>query len=118
MSIDKLATPSTANRVQDKINEIIAALGNSMGPSSGYVGAFDAESSWTEAAEGYSLTVSAADHGAGTAPMVDLWQKSGDSYLKSNGYPSTGWTVTVNSDGDVTVSVGAGGRFAGRIIIK
>lgn len=74
-----------------------------------------ASTGWTSQA----ITVTAATHGCGTAPMVQVQVLNGSNYEVYYGYPSNGWKVSINSSGDVTLSVSASGlEFSGRLVIR
>ena len=71
-------------------------------------------SDWTA---GDTLSIPASEHGQGTQPAADVWRLDGTSYTKREGYPSDGWSLTVDASGNLTLSTGAGSAFAGRIIV-
>lgn len=111
MSVSVLRTPATPNELQQKINEIISQLG------AAYTLTFNSTTDWTSASdEDYSLTVSASTHGLGTDLCVDVWTLNGENYEKFYGYPSDGYTVTMSSGGDITITTGT--PFAGKVVIK
>ena len=64
----------------------------------------------------YTITVSASTHGCGTDPAVDVLVKNGTAYEKYYGYPSGGWSVSVGSDGTITLSSST--AFAGKIRVS
>ena len=66
---------------------------------------------------GDNLVVSASEHGRGKKPSADVWRLSGTNYVKSEGYPSDGWLLSVDANGNITLSVDAGNAFSGRIIV-
>ena len=65
-----------------------------------------------------SITVSASTHGCGTAPLVQVQKLNGTNYELYYGYPSTGWTVSIDASGNITLSVPSGREFAGRMVIR
>lgn len=60
------------------------------------------------------LSVSATEHGKGNSPSVDVWKLDENYYTKSEGYPSDGWSLSTDLNGNLTLE---GQPFAGRIII-
>lgn len=79
-----------------------------------YVATFST-SDWTS----QSITVSASTHGCGATPMVEVQVLNGTSYESYYGYPSNGWKVSLDSSGNITVSVSDSGfEFAGRIVVR
>lgn len=93
--------------------------GNMSGAELGlaYSAAF-AQNEWAENGEVYVISVPAATHKCGKNPCVDVYALNGTDYIKFYGYPANGWTVSVNAEGDVSLSVNADGRFAGKIVIR
>ena len=82
-----------------------------------YVLEFD-NSQWTSTPAGETITVSPATHKKGRTPRTDLYTLNGSAYEKAYGYPSTGKTVSVSSDGTVTITVqDEAFIFAGRLLI-
>lgn len=66
-----------------------------------------------------TITVTASTHGCGTAPMVQVQRLNGSNYETYYGFPSTGWKVSIDSSGNVTLSVPASGdEFSGRLVIR
>ena len=61
-----------------------------------------------------TFSVFASEHGKGSSPLVDVWRSNGTSYIKSEGYPSDGWSLSTDLNGNLTLE---GQPFAGRIII-
>lgn len=60
------------------------------------------------------LSISAEEHGKGNSPSVDVWKLDGNSYTKSEGYPSDGWSLSTDLNGNLMLE---GQPFAGRVII-
>lgn len=84
-----------------------AILTYSQSPAgSKYVQAFTAQT---------TVTITAATHGCGETPWVDVYVLEGENYTKTLGYPTEGYKVTINATGDVTVTFTA--STSGRIII-
>lgn len=66
-----------------------------------------------------TITVTASTHGCGTAPMVQVQRLNGSNYETYYGFPSTGWKVSIDTSGNVTLSVPASGdEFSGRLVIR
>ena len=83
-----------------------------------YAATFDDDADWTQSDETYVVTVAASTHGRGMTPMADVYLLNGTVYEKSAGYPNEGWTVSVDENGDVTLTVtSAEARFAGRMLV-
>ena len=81
-----------------------------------YTYVFTTSSAWiTFSGESY-LSLSAATHGCGTNPSVDVYVLSGSIYKKSNGYPSDGWRIQVNSSGNIDIIANA--PFDGKLVIR
>lgn len=80
-----------------------------------YVGTFNSTSDWGSASGGvYTLTVTAAIHGKGLNPVVQILEESGSDFL------SVVLTHKLTSTGDVVLEVmeTPDNRFAGKIIIS
>lgn len=60
------------------------------------------------------LSISAAEHGKGNSPSVDVWRLGDGTYTKSEGYPSDGWALASDANGNLTLE---GQPFSGRIIV-
>ncbi len=75
---------------------------------------FNATTSWTDAGTIFTYTVLASTHGKGTTPAYVIQELSGTDYKDV-----ICQDVTVNSSGDITLSVAKTPdcRFAGRIIV-
>ena len=74
-------------------------------------------SDWTSDSGTDTLTISAADHGKGAELIADVWTKNGTSYEKYASYPQNGFTVSVDTDGNITLSVATGDAFDGKIVV-
>lgn len=61
-----------------------------------------------------SISISASDHGI-SMPVIDVYVQEGSSYVKTSGYPTNGYKVTVSSAGDITVTFGV--ATAGKIVV-
>lgn len=72
-------------------------------------------SNWTGAGP-YTLTLNASTHGCGTEPSVEVFKKNGTSYERYYGYPSEGWTMSVNASGNITITASA--AFDGKLIVR
>lgn len=74
---------------------------------------------FTQSGTAYTISIPASAHECGTSIDVSVWELSGTTYRKYQGFPSNGWTVSVGTTtGDVTLTVpGASARFSGKIII-
>jgi len=77
-----------------------------------YVHAFNATTDWTLASGLYSLTLTAATHGRGVNPTVEVYAGTGP-------YQEVDTDVIIAVNGDVTVKVNAvpDARFAGQIVL-
>lgn len=73
-------------------------------------------SSWTASGTQFTLTLSASTHGCGADPMADVLVLNGSSYEKYYGYPSDGWTIGIDSSGNITLT--ANTKFSGKIIVR
>ena len=62
-----------------------------------------------------SVTITAATHGCGETPWVDVYFLESGNYVKTFSYPANGYKVSINSAGDVNVTFYA--SSSGRIII-
>ena len=60
-------------------------------------------SDWTGSGP-YTLTLTAATHGCGTDPTVDVLIKNGTAYEKYYSYPTTGWKLSIASTGNLTLT--------------
>ena len=85
-------------------------------PRDKYVSTFTA-SEWTSGEAYDTFTVLASAHGCGNSPVVDVYEVSGSSYTKEVGTPSEAVLISVNSSGDVTISVEQGKAFSGKVIV-
>ena len=65
-----------------------------------------------------TITVNASTHGCGTAPMVQVQVLNSSKYEVYYGFPSTGWTVSIDSSGNITLSVPSGSEFSGRLVVR
>lgn len=64
-----------------------------------------------------TMTISAATHGHGKNPIVDIQYKDGSVYKKDWAhYTSADWTIQIDSEGNVIITTTA--VFEGRVIIK
>ena len=85
------------------------------GISKVYTSAFTS-ADWTQVGTAYSITVAESTHKCGTNPAVDVYKLVGSAYQKYYGMPSAGWTVSVNADGDITLTASA--AFGGKLVIR
>lgn len=84
------------------------------GASAGkYVSTFTT-ASWSGSGT-YTISITAATHGKGTTPMVDVQILSGSNYVKAFNYPGNGYSITIDASGNITLSTNT--TFAGRVII-
>ena len=82
-------------------------------PTSSYVMTFTT-SSWSN----QTLQVAASTHKCGTNPAVQVFVLNGSNYERYYGYPSNGWKVSIDSSGNITLSVSASGNeFNGKIVV-
>lgn len=80
-----------------------------------YFATFNATSDWGSASGGqYTLTISAATHGKGLNPVVQILEQSGSDYV------AVVLMHKLNASGDVILEVleTPDNRFAGKIIIS
>ena len=101
----------------DLTNAIVIGAGDMGNPgiSKVYTSAFTS-ADWTQVGTAYSITVTEFAHKCGTNPAVDVYRLVGSAYQKYYGMPSAGWTVSVNADGDVTLTASA--AFSGKLVIR
>jgi hypothetical protein len=98
----------------DISNAIVIGAGDMSDPGIRYVFTF-ATGDWTRSGSTYTLTLPAATHKCGKSPAVDVFTLDGTSYKKFYGLPSGGWTISVNTDGDITLTASA--AFSGKLVI-
>lgn len=53
-----------------------------------------------------TVTISASTHKMGTTPWVDVYILSGSTYIKTHSYPSSGYKISVDSSGNITITFG------------
>lgn len=104
---DNTSSGLTATNVQDAIDELAASTGAS------YVAAFSPVS-WVLDAGLYKYTVTAATHGRGVNPVLQVYQENGLNYDEV----ITGVEITPAGNITLTVSSSPDLRFSGKIIIK
>lgn len=73
-------------------------------------------SNWTGSGTSYALTLLASAHGCGTEPSVQIFKKNGTAYENAYGFPSEGWKLSVNANGDITVTASA--AFDGKLVVR
>ena len=79
---------------------------------------FNATSDWTAVGSSrYAITIPASTHKRGSDATVFVWRVSSGGYSVIAGAPTDGYELSINSSGDVTLTVGASRRFAGKIVI-
>ena len=79
---------------------------------------FNADNSWTQTGMGYQISCTAAEHLHGTEANPQIWRLGSDGTYKFGiGLPTEGYTVSINEDGDIALSVSSVGRFAGMLVI-
>jgi hypothetical protein len=81
-----------------------------------YTFTFTTSSGWITYMGESILMITEATHGCGANPAVDVYVLSGSEYIKSNGYPSDGWRISVASSGDISIIAAA--PFAGKLVIR
>lgn len=82
-----------------------------------YTLTFNDSTSWTQSGSGYTISVTAAEHLHGADASAAVWRKNGANYEIGTGTPTEGYNLIINSDGDMTISVGENGRFAGKLTV-
>lgn len=50
-----------------------------------------------------TVSIPASNHGR-VPPMIDIYILEGSNYVKSSGYPTDGYKVSVTSSGDITIT--------------
>lgn len=75
------------------------------------------ETDWVTGATYDTLTVSATDHGRGTDPMTEVYYLSGTTYVKQTGTPQDALTVSMDTSGNITLSVETGKGFDGKLVV-
>lgn len=73
-------------------------------------------SDWTSSGSEYTMSVTAATHGCGATPLVQVLRLNGSAYQATDGYPSAGFKISVAASGNVTLTTTA--AFAGRVVIR
>lgn len=74
-------------------------------------------SDWTAGDSADTLSIAATTHKKGVDITVDVFKKNGSVYEMYSGYPQNGLTVSIDSDGNVTLSTESGDAFDGKIVI-
>ena len=64
------------------------------------------------------IEIPASTHGCGTDPNVKVYILNGSDYEEYHGYPSKGWKVSIDADGDITLTTSVGGSFPGKIKVS
>lgn len=95
---------------------VAGASGGGGGSSSPYAATFSS-SDWTTAQGKDKYEIPVTTHKKGANLIVDVWVKNGSEYQKYNGYPSTGFYVSVDSTGNVTLFADEGDSFPGKVVI-
>lgn len=112
LAFDSTPTSGSSNPVtSDGIYQAIQAGGRG---GNSYTYTFTT-SSWSGSGT-YTLTLAAATHGCGTAPMADVLVLNNSSYEKYYGYPSSGWTMSIDTSGNITLTTTT--VFSGRIVVR
>ena len=104
---DNSGSGLTATNVQDAIDELAASTGAS------YVASFTSPS-WALDGAVYKYTITAATHGRGASPILQVYQENGLNYDEV----ITGVEITPAGNITLTVSSSPDLRFSGKIIIK
>lgn len=71
---------------------------------------------WTQSGTTYSISLPSGTHGCGANPMTQVLVLNGTNYEAYHGYPSTGWKVSSDADGNITLTTGT--PFDGKIIVR
>lgn len=82
-----------------------------------YTLVFNASEDWSASGSGYAITVAQTQHLHGADASAIVWRKNGTSYEIGTGTPTEGYNLVINSSGDMTISVEANGRFAGKLTV-
>jgi len=104
---DNSGSGLTATNVQAAIDELAASTGAS------YVASFIV-GSWVLNVDKYNYTITAATHGRGASPILQVYQENGLNFDEV----LTGVEITPAGNITLTVSSSPDLRFAGKIIIK
>lgn len=123
-----MSIQSEISRINDaKVDIVQAAVNFGLEvPAGSQIGAYSeailaysqspAGSKYVQAFTGQTtVTITAATHGCGETPWVDVYILEGENYTKTQGYPTEGYKITITATGDVTVTFTA--STSGRIII-
>lgn len=73
-------------------------------------------SSWSTSSGTSTISIPASTHGMGANFCLDVWKSSGSGYVKSSGYPDTGYSVYIDETGNVTLQTSS--IFAGKVVIR
>lgn len=109
------STSSTSTTLAATASAVKAAYDLAAAKASVYSYSF-AAADWTASGTVYTISLTASTHGCGISPMVELWKKNGSDYERVSGYPSEGWTMSVNASGDITMTASA--AFDGKLIVR
>ena len=75
-----------------------------------------ANGNWTHSGTTYTITLLETTHKCGANPSVEVYKLVGSAYQQYYGMPSKGWTISVNADGDITLTASA--AFSGKLVIR
>lgn len=81
-----------------------------------YVMEFSA-TDWVTGTTYDTLAVSKTDHGRGANPVTEVYFLSGTSYVKQTGTPQDALTVSMDTSGNITLSVETGKGFDGKLVV-
>lgn len=75
-----------------------------------------AVSDWVQSGTIYTVSLSASTHKCGANPMTQVLVKNATNYEDYRGYPSTGWKVSIDANGNITLTTGT--PFDGKLVVR
>lgn len=79
---------------------------------------FNETTDWTASGSDYVISVLESVHQHGADATIQVRQSDGNGgYTYGVGNPTDGYTISVNSDGDITLTASSTGRFAGKLVV-
>lgn len=86
------------------------------GGNARYVMEFSA-TDWVTGTTYDTLAVSKTGHGRGANPVAEVYYLSGTTYVKQTGTPQDALTVSMDTSGNITLSVETGKGFDGKLVV-
>ncbi len=99
-------------RVYKKLSASSGGGGGGGGTTTKYIQTFNATSDWSLASPYYVISISASTHGAGTDPIVTMFELVASSYEEVDID-----RIQMDSSGNVQLRVTNTARFAGKLVI-